>query len=453
MLSIWSLFLYTDICICYPKKTIEPKLPGGTKNMTVRQSVLIVCDGLRKDMVTPEYAPSIIEFSKSSCRYLNYKSVFPSTTRVVSASMATGCMPYRHGLAGNTVVLKEANGLSVFSAGTPEFRDRLRKATGRTLKKPTVAEQVAPHGGSIVFSNVSPGGAYFQDPDGYGSVYHRAGSYGPGCRPVAKSDELAITIGHEGDRVMTERFCEEVMLKRRPAHAVLWLSEPDHTSHHFPLGSSEYRAAIRHADECVSRVLETIESMSHENILVMICSDHGHETIDAIVDIGDLLVKERLKSSLNSNDVLVAPNGGGALIYLSPEASSRETEIFEYLETQAWTHQVYRDDELESIGQCRSDGLFIAVDLKHSEKPNDFGIPGVCVAASDPTGKQFIGCGAHGGLGQYVQAPFLMVRGAEFNGGIEMLKPVSPMDIAPTVLQHLGISWKGMDGTPLSLIS
>jgi len=75
------------------------------------------------------------------------------------------------------------------------------------------------------------------------------------------------------------------------------------------------------------------------------------------------------------------------------------------------------------------------------------------VAASDPTGKQFIGCGAHGGLGQYVQAPFLMVRGAEFNGGIEMLKPVSPMDIAPTVLQHLGISWKGMDGTPLSLIS
>lgn len=421
--------------------------------MSVKQSILIVCDGLRKDMVTPELTPSIHNFSKSASRYVNFRSVFPSTTRVVSASMATGCVPCRHGLAGNTVVLIEPDGLSVCSAGAPEFRHRLRKATGRTLKKPTIAELVAPHGGAMVFSNVSPGGAYFQDPDGYGFVYHRAGSYGPGCRPVAQSDELAITIGHEGDRVMTERFCEEVLLNRRPIHAVLWLSEPDHTSHHFPLGSGEYMAAIRHADQCVSRVLETIEQMDHENILVVVCSDHGHETIEEMVDIGDRLVKEGLKASLNSDDVLVAPNGGGALIYLSPEASSREKEIFEYLETQAWTHQVYGDDDLESIGQSKNGGLFIAVDLKHSEKSNDFGVPGVCVAASDPTGKQFMGCGAHGGLGQYVQAPFLMVRGVGFNGGIEMQKPVSPMDIAPTVLQHLGISFKDMDGTPLSLIS
>ncbi len=421
--------------------------------MTDRQSVLIVCDGLRKEMVTPEKTPAIVEFSKSSCRYMNFKSVFPSTTRVVSASMATGCMPCHHGLAGNTVVLEGSNGLSVCSAGAPEFRDRLRKATGRTLKKPTIAEHIAPHGGSIVFSNVSPGGAYFQDPDGYGYVYHRAGSYGPGCRPVAKSDELAITIGHEGDRVMTERFCEEVLLNRRPAHAVLWLSEPDHTSHHFPLGSREYMVAIRHADYCVSRVLETIEPMDHENSLVMVCSDHGHETIEKIVDIGDLLVKEGLKVSLNSGDVLVAPNGGGALIYLSPEASSKESEIFEYLETQAWTHQVYREDDLESIGHCKNGSLFIAVDLTHSEKSNDFWIPGVCVAASDPTSNQIMGCGTHGGLGQYVQAPFLMVRGAGFNGGIEIEKSVSPMDIAPTVFQHLGISGKDMDGTPLPLDS
>ena len=116
----------------------------------------------------------------------------------------------------------------------------------------------------------------------------------------------------------------------------------------------------------------------------------------------------------------MAPNGGGALIYLSPEASLKESEISEYLETQTWTHQVYRDDDLESIGHCKNGSLFIAVDLKHSEKSNDFGVPGVCVAASDPTSKQIMGCGTHGGLGQYVQVPFLMVRGAGFNGGIGM---------------------------------
>jgi hypothetical protein len=44
----------------------------------------------------------------------------------------------------------------------------------------SLAERLVTAGGSAVFSNVSPGAAYAHDPDGYGTVRHRAGSFGPG---------------------------------------------------------------------------------------------------------------------------------------------------------------------------------------------------------------------------------------------------------------------------------
>ena len=56
---------------------------------------------------------------------------------------------------------------------------------GRTLHRPTLAERVSRAGGTaIAISNVSPGAAYFLDPDGFGWVYNPAGSFGPGRRPL-----------------------------------------------------------------------------------------------------------------------------------------------------------------------------------------------------------------------------------------------------------------------------
>ncbi len=149
----------------------------------MKRAVLVVCDGLRADTIKPELTPNLARLAGVSQIFANHRSVFPSTTRVTSASIATGCLPGNHGLEGNVVVLDEGDGLVAVSAGPPDFRDRLHKATGRTLMVPTLAQRLAEHGGSIVYSNVSAGAAQFQDPDGYGYVYHRQGSYGPGRRP------------------------------------------------------------------------------------------------------------------------------------------------------------------------------------------------------------------------------------------------------------------------------
>ena len=228
----------------------------------MKRAVIVICDSLRTDLITPSDAPFLTELGQRSARFASHAGVFPSTTRTSAASIATGCLPARHGLLGNTMALDEGDGLVCLSVGRPDFRDRLHRATGRTLRAPTLAERLDGAGETaIAFSNVSPGAAYFLDPDGYGWVYNAAGSYGPGRRPLPAEDGLAIAKGEAGDTVATERFCEEVLRRRAPALALLWLSEPDYTGHHTPLGSPAHRRAIASADANVRRVAETVAAL------------------------------------------------------------------------------------------------------------------------------------------------------------------------------------------------
>src|SRR5712672_956521 len=149
------------------------------------RAVIVICDSLRADLITPADTPFLVELAERAARFSAHRSVFPSTTRASAASIATGCLPARHGLLGNTMALDEGEGLICRSAGHPDFPDRMRRATGRTLHVPTLAERLRRHGEtSISCANVSPGAAYFQDPDGHGWVHHAPGSFGPGRRTV-----------------------------------------------------------------------------------------------------------------------------------------------------------------------------------------------------------------------------------------------------------------------------
>ncbi|HEX6441431.1 MAG TPA: alkaline phosphatase family protein, partial [Stellaceae bacterium] len=230
--------------------------------MSEPRAVIVICDSLRRDLITPDNASFLTELTERAAYFAAHRSVFPSTTRASAASIATGCLPARHGLLGNSMALDEGEGLICRSAGAPEFRDRMRRATGRTLRVPTLAERLRWHGeASISVANVSPGAAYFQDPDGHGWVYHAAGSYGPGCRSIDDPASAGLKKGIAGDKTMTERFCSEILEERAPSLAILWLSEPDYTGHHSPLGSPQHREAIAGADSLVKQVFETVRRL------------------------------------------------------------------------------------------------------------------------------------------------------------------------------------------------
>ena len=417
-----------------------------------KRAVIVICDSLRRDLIGEADTPFLIELGKRATSFAAHRSVFPSTTRASSASIATGCLPARHGLYGNTQALDEGDGLVCRNAGAPDFRDRMRRATGRTLHVPTLAERLRWHNElSIVCSNVSPGAAYFQDPDGHGWMYHSAGSYGPGATPVDDPASAALKKGIAGDKTMTDRFCAEIVEGRAPALALMWLSEPDYTGHHSPLGSPQHRAAIAAADRCVRQVFETVRRLdpTGEDILFLTGSDHGMETVSEAVDLNEILIAAGLKQAPQSRDVVVAPQGTSATIFFSEAARSRAAATADFLARENWAGRVVAGTALAEIGLPTDTALQVAVAMATDDRVNPHGVAGYGAIVFNPDDSESkIGFGQHGGLGVKEQSPFLIAEGGGFTARVET-RPTCLIDIAPTVLRHLRMDHDDMDGQAL----
>ncbi len=416
-----------------------------------KQAVLLVVDGLRADMVTPRWTPRLAALAAQGTHFTAHRSVYPSTTRTASASIATGCLPGAHGLHGNAMAIDEGRGLVCASTGKADFRERLRKATGRTLLRPTLAQRLAGEGGCVICSNASPGAAFFQDPDGYGTLYNRAGSHGPGLRPLPP--ELAHTApkGPAGDVATTDRFCEDVLARQRPALAVLWLSEPDNTGHRNPLGGPVHAQALASSDACVARVVEAMERHCAPDTLLLVTSDHGHETTGRIIPIEQLLVDAGLKAGLDSGDVVVAPQGMSALVYLAPEAAGRRGALEAFFAGQDWCGDLASGPAMAAHGLPTGEALAFAVSLrKEPGRVNPYGIAGYSDLMLDRMEDlNHAECGQHGGLGGNEMHAFLLARGGGFRPG-PRAKPTRLIDIAPTLLAHLGLPWDRLDGRALA---
>jgi arylsulfatase A-like enzyme len=304
----------------------------------------------------------------------------------------------------------------------------------------------------ILFSNVSPGAAYAHDPDGHGYVYHRAGSFGPGRVRIEGAGALKIGQDTAGERAMTARFIDEVLVERRPALSLLWMGEPDARQHLQPLGSPEHLAVLRQADANFARVVEAVDRLrdNGDDVLLIACSDHGHQTVSRVVDIEAELVAAGLKESRESGDVITPTSGTSTLVHVHPDHAGRIDGIGAFLSSRDWVDRVIPAAELASVGQAPHHGLAFAISLKSDDQPNAFGVRGMSYEARPAPGKAtHLGCGQHGGLARYEQMPFLMIDGPGFMAGTVTSAPTSPIDIAPTILAHLGLPAEGMEGRRL----
>jgi arylsulfatase A-like enzyme len=415
----------------------------------MRRVVVVILDGLRRDFVDAARMLNLSEFAARAEQFPAYRTAFPSATRVVTATFATGCHPARHTLQGNSMALLEDGLLVPHDAGAPDFLQHKRAVNGYALAVPTLAERLAPHGGAIVYNNVSPGAAYAHDPDGHGHVYHRAGSFAPGR---VAAEPLDVTLDAAGDRTMTERFIADALGVRHPALAVLWLGEPDHIQHNTSLGSAEHLAVLHEADRNACMVIDAVDRRRRtgDDILLIVGSDHGHETVCGVVDVEGELIAAGLKSGPESNDIVAMPSGTSSLIYLHSDAERHRDRLGDYLGSQPWAGRVIDAASLPTIGQAPHNGLAFAVSLKADASENEFGVPGRSLAAKPRWGKpDRLGCGQHGGLGQFEQSPVLLIDGPGFAAGSTRTEPAHVTDLAPTILRHLGIPASGMDGRTL----
>ena len=99
--------------------------------------LIMVFDGLQPAQVTPELMPNLTALAARGVTFANHHAVFPSVTRINAASMVTGRYPGGHGLAANTLVVRDFDPYRAFAALEPTLAEVAHK-TGRVLLAPTL---------------------------------------------------------------------------------------------------------------------------------------------------------------------------------------------------------------------------------------------------------------------------------------------------------------------------
>src|SRR6188768_1952323 len=101
--------------------------------------VMMVWDGMRPDMISPERTPNLAALSASGCVFDANHAVVPTVTRINAATMATGAPPSVHGLPGNVFFAPAVDTDAPLSVGEGENVAQLRAAYG-VFAAPTIAD-------------------------------------------------------------------------------------------------------------------------------------------------------------------------------------------------------------------------------------------------------------------------------------------------------------------------
>jgi arylsulfatase A-like enzyme len=135
----------------------------------------------------------------------------------------------------------------------------------------------------------------------------------------------------------------------RPALVVFWQHNPDLTQHVAGLGTLPAMEALSLSDNNLMKVRAAIDALGiADKTDLIVVSDHGFATIKLRVVLSEMLVSAGIKKSHDSTDVVVVPNGGADLVYLSPsEFATPESKravlqkIVNFAEAQEWCGPIF----------------------------------------------------------------------------------------------------------------
>jgi Type I phosphodiesterase / nucleotide pyrophosphatase len=494
-----------------------------------RLFVLMVWDGLRPDLVTEQYTPNLFAMEHAGVEFAHHHAVYPTLTMANAASIATGAPPASSGIYGNKMYLLPA--LRFVGAGVadpsiagwiekPVALERLRRLAalngpkafaGRLLGLETIAQQVRREGGYIALIGKEGPAFLFDDNVTAGSggndylfVSDDLIEPASAASRVGRPPVLWWDAGKARDGYFARAAVEEALpaAKRaieagRPALVVFWQHNPDITQHLFGLGTKPAIEALANCDANLRKVRGAIKALGiADRTDLMVVSDHGFATLKMRVELGAILVKEGLKKSAGSTDVVVARNDASDLIYLSStgfanaaERRMRLQQIVDFAEAQKWcgpifsrkspsrpTRTVPQEDYLGLI-----DGTFneAAVGLYNPARSPDLVIsflelpdadnrgltgsrnpafelgpygqqrtpnhsaplvhPVKGVAYADVSSFHTTGMGVHGTAGRRELHNFCAAIGPDFRPHMIDPSPTGNVDIAPTIANMLGL--------------
>lgn len=432
----------------------------------VERVVVCVFDGLRPDMLTSELTPNIMRFAGGATWFRQARSVFPSMTRVATASIATGALPQTHGIVGNAFYFPEAIPEHVLDVSVIADVKKGEAATqGRFLMAPTFADHLARAGKKMaVVHTGSLGSTYLINPRARANDHWTFTVHGTeGSQTPEAVEEVVARFGPLPERELPRfgevNYAARVMVEHvlpNPDNVVslVWFNEPDTSYHYKLLGSEDTRRIMAHVDAAFGRILDWIEAQpDRERIAVIIASDHGQVSSDGLIDLPALLGENghptRRPSERRLNGAAVTFTGGNmGEIRVLDGSKERRDEIARYLAAQPFIGGLFSPGKNEAEGEAPGSLPLSAVGLDHprapelvyvmrsSETADPFGLPGLCTLSG---GGVPLGGGMHGGLNRHELGTTLMLRAPGHEEARIELGACGIIDIAPTILALLGL--------------
>jgi hypothetical protein len=416
--------------------------------------LLVVFDGLRPDMVGPATTPHLAAFLAGGTRFLRARSVFPSETRVCSASVATGCLPRRHGLVANRLLDPRDPGRSIDTGQMTELR-ALEQATGTALiGVPTLARLLATAGREVaVLSSGTTGQTYVLNPEADALGQVSLSVHGPQFCSAAGRRLFATLPEPPADSAGRAVWIAEAwrtrLLPAPPDLSILWLCEPDSSGHWSGLGSPAQLTALAAADAAFGRlVAEWRAGPWRDRLTIAVASDHGHATVTGHHDVAAAIAG-------SPADGFTLMTGSSCGLALPEPDGPRIAAAAEWLTGQDWVGSVFATDGIDLPAGVLPRSVLLAdharaapllFTLRASNAPAPGGLPGVTLY----DGGLPLGGGTHGGLLAAEMQIVLGFAGAAIRGGQSSELPAGLCDIAPTALALLGLPGAAaMDGRVL----
>jgi arylsulfatase A-like enzyme len=433
-------------------------------NKEARQvhTLVVFFDGLRPDYITEAAMPNLYAFSKRACYGKQHHSVYPTVTRVNSASLSTGSYPVTHGLMNNSVYFPAIDKTHALNTAESADLDRITAATnGHLLTTVTLGELLKNAGYSMmVFSSGTSGQALLQNHTVSGAVINTALIRPDSLRPILEKEIGPIPPIAKPNAAqhkwITDALIKYALVSTGPLVSTIWFSDPDATEHEDGVGVPSTMAAIRSVDEQFGRIIAHLQQTGLDKYFnIIVSADHGFishngKTFD---NIQDQLIKAGIKKSKESDDVSFI--GGG--IYVKDHDTTLIKKVVGMLQSHDGTGGIFTRSATpgSELGFVAGTVSLTTLHLDHPDRAPDIIVSGQWDDSKDKMGypgNAFSrGVAGHGGFSFYEVHIALLAAGPSFKKPFESEAPTSNVDIAPTILHihHLPVP-STMDGRVMS---
>jgi arylsulfatase A-like enzyme len=432
---------------------------------------MMVWDGLRPDSVTAQNTPTLFKLAQRGVTFSRHHPVYPSSTEVNGAALATGVYPARDGIMGNREYRPAINAVKPVAM---EELETVRKGEGEGsyIAVATVAEILQQNGNRTAVAG-SKGVALLADRSAEPKSDAARASADVFAGEATSAATLDAVVKAQGafpakiefpntrqDTWTTDALTKVLWKQDVPKFSVLWMSDADYSQHDTAPGSPTALAALKSCDDRLASVLATLDARGvRDTTSVFVVSDHGFSTIDRNVDIYAALqgsgftANKEFTAPPRQGEVMVVGLGGSALFYVGGHDAAVTRRLVEFLQSTDFAGVIFTRDGVAgsfTLHQAAIDtpgAPDVAMSFRWGTGANAFGINGTIMAE----GKRKAGQGSHASLSRFDMHNTLIVAGPEFKPGFVDELPSGNTDLAPTILQLLGVpSPHRMDGRVLS---